>query len=115
MSITPEEKMLLDLLDKGAVEFNGFDESGEATYRFTEKLKDVNPELYGIHNQLLNVEIMALWEKGFVDMNLFEENPTVRLTKKAFNRNEVKQLNEELQSFLKEIKRIFKQDGTIGM
>ena len=113
--ITPEEKMFLDLLDKGAVEFTGFDDSGEATYKFTEKLKDVNPELYAMHTELLNVEVMALWEKGFVDMDLFEENPTVRLTKKAFDRNETKTLNKELQSFLKEIKRIFKQDGTIGM
>ena len=115
MSLNPEEIILLDLLDKGAVELTGMDEDGEPTYRFTEKLKDVNPELYNLHVSMLNTEVMALWEKGFVDMNMFEENPTVYLTKKAFIRNEVAKLNPQLQGFVKELKRMFKQDGTMSM
>lgn len=107
--MTPEEQMLLDLIDKGAVSFNGFDENGEALYQFTEKLKEVNPTLYAMHTQMLNTEVMALWEKGFVDMDLFEENPTVKLTSKAFDKNEVNKLNETLFNFLKEIKRIYKE------
>lgn len=107
--MTPEEQMLLELIDKGAVKFNGFDENGEAIYQFTEKLKDINPELYALHNQMLNTEIMTLWEKGFVDMDLFDDNPTVRLTKKAFDENEIDVLNEHMQGFLKEIKRIYSE------
>lgn len=107
--MTPEENMLIELLDKGAVKFNGFDENGEALYQFTDKLKDVNPELYAMHNQMLNVEVMTLWEKGFVEMNLFEDNPTVKLSKKAFNVDEVNKLDDTLRSFLKEIKRIYRE------
>ena len=33
MSLNPEEIILLDLLDKGAVELTGMDEDGEPTYR----------------------------------------------------------------------------------
>lgn len=107
--ITPEEQILLELIDKGAVKFNGFDENGEAVYQFTEKLKEINPELYALHNQMLNTEIMTLWENGFVDMDLFEDNPTVKLTPKAFDKNEISKLNDHMQGFLKEIKRIYRE------
>ena len=47
--------------------------------------------------------------KGFVDMDIFEENPVVKLTAKAFNKDEVYKLNEELFDFLKQIKRIYRE------
>ena len=110
--MTPDEAAelaLVNLIDKGAVSFEGLDESGEPIYRFTEKLKDVAPDLYNMHMSMLNSEIMALWEKGFVDMDLFEENPVVKLTAKAFDKDEVKKLNETLYDFLKQIKRIYRE------
>jgi len=110
--MTPDEAAefaLINLIDKGAVAFEGFGEDGEPLYRFTEKLEDVAPDLYKMHMSMLNTEIMALWEKGFVDMDLFEESPTVKLTEKAFKKNEVNDLNETLQNFLKELKRVYRQ------
>lgn len=105
--MTPEEVMLLELLDKGAVEFKGFDENNEPLYSFTEKLKEVNPQLYALHNEMISIEVMTLWEKGFVDMDLLEDNPTVKLTKKSFDEDEVNGLNDHMKTFLKEIKRIY--------
>jgi hypothetical protein len=110
--MTPDEAAefaLINLIDKGAVSFEGFAEDGEPLYRFTEKLEDVSPDLYKMHMSMLNTEIMALWEKGFVDMDLFEESPTVKLTKKAFDKNEINDLNETLQNFLKELKRVYRE------
>lgn len=110
--MTPDEAAelaLVNLIDKGAVAFEGIDETGEPIYRFTDKLKDVAPDLYAMHVSMLNTEIMALWEKGFVEMDLFEENPVVKLTAKAFEQNEVKELNETLYDFLKQIKRIYRE------
>jgi len=110
--MTPDEAAefaLINLIDKGAVSFEGFAEDGEPLYRFTEKLEDVAPDLYKMHISMLNTEIMALWEKGFVDMDLFEESPTVKLTEKAFDKNKVNDLNETLQGFLKELKRVYFQ------
>ena len=108
--MTPDEKAeltLVNLIDKGAVAFEGLDEDGEPLYRFTEKLQQVAPELYELHTQMLNTEIMALWEKGFVEMDLFDPNPTIKLSSKAFDENAIKELNETLFNFLKEIKRIY--------
>lgn len=109
--MTPDEAAelaLVNLIDKGAVAFEGLDETGEPIYRFTEKLQEVAPDLYKMHMSMLNAEVMALWEKGFIDMDLFEENPIVKLTAKAFNKNEVETLNETLYDFLKQIKRIYR-------
>lgn len=110
--MTPDEKAelaLINLIDKGAVAFEGLDENGEPLYRFTEKLQEVAPELYQLHTQMLNTEIMALWEKGFVEMDLFDPNPTVKLSEKAFDINAVKELNDTLLNFLNEIKRIYRE------
>ena len=93
----------------GAIELAGMDENGEPIYRFTEKLQEVAPDLYKMHMSMLNSEIMALWEKGFVDMDLFEENPTVKLTTKAFDQVFIDELNDHLQKFLKEIKRVYRE------
>lgn len=110
--MTPDEAAefaLINLIDKGAVSFEGFDEDGEPLYKFTEKLQDVAPDLYKMHIEMLNIEIMALWEKGFVDMDLFEKNPTVKLTNKAFDKTLVNELNDHLQKFLKELKRVYRE------
>jgi hypothetical protein len=110
--MTPDEAAelaLVNLIDKGAVAFEGLDETGEPIYRFTEKLQEVAPDLYKMHMSMLNTEIMALWEKGFVDMDLFEENPVVKLTAKSFDKNEVEKLNETLLDFLRQIKRIYRE------
>jgi hypothetical protein len=49
---------------------------------------------------------MGLWEKGFILMDLFQENPIVRLSDKAFDESEISKLSEEDQFSIKEIKRI---------
>jgi len=110
--MTPDEKAeiaLVNLIDKGAVSFEGLDENGEPMYRFTEKLQEVAPELYRIHIQMLNTEIMALWEKGFIEMDLFDPNPTIKLSKKAFGVDAAIELNDTLLNFLNEIKRIYRE------
>ena len=108
--MTPDEKAeitLINLIDKGAVTFEGLDENGEPLYRFTEKLQEVAPELYQLHTQMLNTEIMALWEKGFIEMDLFDPNPRIKLSKKAFDVDAARELNDTLLNFLNEIKRIY--------
>lgn len=110
--MTPDEAAelaLVNLIDKGAIAFEGLDETGEPIYRFTEKLQEVAPDLYNMHMSMLNAEVMALWEKGFIDMDLFEENPTVKLTTKAFDQVFIDELNDHLQKFLKEIKRVYRE------
>ena len=56
------EKLILS----GAIEVAGIDmETGEPVYNFTEKLKDVSPDLHNEVSTYFTKETMALWQYGF--------------------------------------------------
>jgi hypothetical protein len=99
-----------DLILAGAVEIAAIDsETGEFLYQFTDKLKDVNPELYRRHANQVHHDLMHFWEKGFLLIHeLSEENPVIALTEKAFDRAALDELSEEEQRILAEIKRVLK-------
>jgi hypothetical protein len=100
-----------DIVDKlileGGLEISGVDiETGEFLYNFTEKLKDLNP---GLHENLKNffyAEVINLWEKGFVNISFFDENPMVTLSDKALDKDKIKSLTYEQQKSLEQIKRL---------
>jgi len=105
-----QEKQIIDyLILNGALEAAGISEKGEPLYNFTKKLKEVMPELYNEHINYVNAELMGLWEKGFITMDLFQENPSVRLTDLAFDDVMVSNLSEQEQFSIREIKRILLQ------
>lgn len=99
-----EDKIIEDLILKGALEVAGIDiETGEPLYNFTHKLKDVSPELDQEMQTFFSQEMMFLWENGFVEMDITEKDPIVRLTEKAFNNEEVLKLDKTKQYTLKDI------------
>jgi hypothetical protein len=101
------QKEFDNLILSGALEPAGIDsETGEMLYSFTNKLKDVSPELYNETQKMINREIMGLWEKGFIDVDLMDDDPMARLTLKASDPEEVKKLSNEERHTLKEIIRI---------
>ncbi|NCV44918.1 MAG: hypothetical protein EBW15_09075 [Actinobacteria bacterium] len=104
-----DNKIIEQLILKGAVEFAGVSDTGEPLYNFTQNLKEVMPELYREHLNFVNAALMGLWEKGFIDMNLLEDSPIVRLSLKAFDEKEISTLSDQDQFSLKEIKRILTQ------
>jgi len=104
-----DNELIEKLILKGAVEFAGMSETGEPLYNFTQNLQEVMPELYREHLNFVNGVLMGLWEKGFIDMDLFDDTPTVRLSEKALDEQEIAQLSEQDQFSLKEIKRILMQ------
>lgn len=105
-----KEREIIDyLILSGALEPAGMSESGEPLYNFTPKLKEVMPDLYHEHANYINAELMGLWEKGFILMDLLEENPTVRLADKAFDESQISELSEQDQYSIREIKRILLQ------
>lgn len=104
-----EQKVIDMLVLSGALEVSGVSESGEMLYNFTEKLKEVMPDLYEEHMNFVNSEIMALWEKGFVSIDLLEKNPRVNLTEMAFNKAEMERLTDSQRWSLEEIKRLYRQ------
>jgi hypothetical protein len=96
-----------DLILSGALEVSGIDiDTGEMLYNFTDKLKDINPDLFKDMSDYISTETMALWAEGFLDIDVTETNPMVKLTPKAFDVAEVDKLPKEKQYTLKEIIRI---------
>jgi hypothetical protein len=103
------QEVIDKLILSGALQVAGIDsESGDFLYQFTDKLKEVSPELYSEHVNHVNSELMKLWEKGFLDINISDENPIVRLTPKALDESELSKLSKEDRWGVEEIKRLLR-------
>ena len=106
LKMNNEDAIIDDLILQGALEVAGIDgQTGEFLYSVTPKLQEIMPDLYEEHMNSVNQGIMALWEKGFVEIDFNEDNPIVRLSFKAHNIDEVKSLPKDLQWALEEIRR----------
>ena len=106
-----ESKIIEDLILQGALEVAGIDlDTGEPLYNFTNKLQHINPKLHNEFSKYFSPETMALWEYGFLDMDITNINPIVRVTKKAFDPEAVSKLEKGHQYTLKEIIRVLLED-----
>lgn len=83
-----------ELILNGGLEVAGLTESGSFLYKFTDKLKDIDPELHSHLMTTMYDQIMFLWENDFITMDVTQENPTVSFTKKAFDPEAVQDLPE---------------------
>lgn len=102
-----DDEIFQHLLLSGALEVSGIDiETGEFLYNFTNKLKDVNPVLHDEFTNYFYQEAVALWENGFLDMDITSINPTVKITPKALDPEQISKLDKEKQYTLKEIIRV---------
>lgn len=110
--MTPEESDIIDnLILSGALEPCGIDmETGEMLYNFTDKLQQVDPLLHDEFQRYFTSETMALWEHGFIEMDVTLDHPVVSLTQKAFDSAEVLKLDKSHQYTLKEIIRIILEE-----
>jgi hypothetical protein len=103
----PIDQTIDELILSGAVEIAAIDSiTGEPLYSFSPKIKEVMPKLYEQHMTEVNRDIMALWEKGFLNIEMLTDNPLVTLTDKAFIDDEIVKIPKELQLSLSEIKRL---------
>lgn len=100
-------KIIDNLILEGGMEVAGVDpETGEMLYLFTPKVKEIMPELYHDHLNFVNDELMSLWEKGYVDIDFFQDDPLIFLNKKSYNKEEVNKLSKEEKWSLKELIRV---------
>lgn len=105
--MSTEEEIILELVEKGALQVVGTDtETGEIIYKVTEKMKDVNPLLFKEHLDNVHDETMFLWEHRFLDINVTEDNPIVKLTPKAFDPEAISSLPLLKRLALEDIKSI---------
>jgi hypothetical protein len=110
-NMIPEDQSAIDyLILNKALEVVGVDsKTGELLYSFTLKIKELMPELYREHLNHVNNEIMTMWEKGFVNVDLMSDEPIVTLAEKAFNQEEISKLSPDHQWALDEMKRLMKR------
>jgi hypothetical protein len=102
-----EDKLIEDLILYGALEVAGIDSSsGEFLYNITPKLKEVMPDLYEDHITTVKKNMMTLWEKGYVNIELMMDDPLVTLSDKCLDKKELKKLTQEETWALEEIKRL---------
>ena len=108
MSYEDEEIERLILL--GALEPSGLDEeTGEFLYNFTDKLSEVNPELYKDISLYFYNETMYLWSHGFIDMDITSSNPLVKLGPKALDLDAVSELDKNQKRVFEEISRVLSE------
>ena len=107
-----EDQIIEDLILVGALEVVGLDlDSGEPVYNFTERLKEFSPDLHDEMNNYFHSEMMFLWENGFVEMDIMQDDPIVKLTSKAFDRSEVANLDKDKQYTLRELIRVIRKES----
>lgn len=95
------EKIIEDLILSGGLEVSGLDaDTGEPLYQFTEKITEIDSPLADAMQELFHMHVMALWEKGFLDMNPTERNPMVRLTELSLDDNAINSLHPDLKRTL---------------
>jgi hypothetical protein len=103
----PIDQTIEALILTGAIEIVGIDQkTGQPLYRFNQSIQKIMPELYKEHLNEINRDIMGLWEKGFLNVDFLEEDPSVTLTDKAFDDTQIEQISREQQISLIEIKRL---------
>jgi len=102
-----ENDMIEQLILNGALEVAGVDsEDGSILYCFTPKIKEVMPELYNEHINNVNSELLALWEKGYLNIDFLAEDPIITPAQKSFNQEELSKLSKHDRWSIEEIKRL---------
>ena len=110
MNESSDSEIINKLILNGGIEVSAMDQdTGEILYSFTPKIKELMPDLYQEHIQTVNQEVMNLWEKGFLEMDLFQSDPIITITEKALNKKYVDTLSKQEQWSLLEIIRLLKR------
>lgn len=107
-----ENSFLEYLILEGALEVAAINmDDSEPLYRFTDKLHDISPELYDEHIRTFYSDVMDLWQRGFININLESDDPVVSLTEKSFDLEQVKALDKDKRYTLNEIVRLISQES----
>ena len=105
------QKIIDEFIEDGALEVIGIDQyTKETMYRVTPKMKKINPAFYNEHQDQFYTEAMYLWELGFLEIDVTEENPIVKLLPSAFDDAKINQLPSEKRFVLEDIKRILMKE-----
>lgn len=102
METNPSDEIINEMILDGIIEPSAMDmETGEMLYSFTDKAREVMPEMWHHAQQVFNDTIMFFWEQGFLNINMSDEDPVVSVTPKALDQAEVAKLSREHQQALR--------------
>ena len=96
------EQLFSLLLESGAIELTGVDQTGEPTYRVTAKCEEVFPEFFEFHNRMMNQTANELWQMGVIEMEFTMGGESVSFNSNNYHRLQevIHELNEEQINFL---------------
>lgn len=98
------DELIEELMVQGAIEVVGIDAAtGQFLYSFTEKLAEINPEMYAEMRKDFHSSLMRLWEQGFLSMDVTHENPMVKATQKIFDKSAIDKLPQHDRITLEDI------------
>jgi len=108
MSIQGEilEGLILD----GSVEIAGLSEEGEFMYRFTPSMRTNHPEFFEYLLDMSRQAITHLWEKGFLEIDMTEEDPYVYLNRDAITPEILDQLSDAERMLVEGIMQYYESD-----
>ena len=105
-----EDELIENLILQGALEVAGVDsENGEFLYAITSRMKEVMPDLYEDHLKTVNRDLLNLWEKGYVNIDFFLQDPVVTISEKGLDKSEISKLTKPEIWALEEVKRLLKK------
>ena len=105
-----EDELIKNLILQGALEVAGVDsETGEFLYAITSRMKEIMPDMYEDHLKTVNRDLLNLWEKGYVNIDLFLPDPVVTISEKGLDKNEISKLTKPEIWALEEVKRLLKK------
>lgn len=100
-------ELIEHLLEVGALEILGYDSVSDTfTYKITDKCKEVYPELYYTHYEMIGEVARDLWMRDVIDIIFMENQTVVGLTPEQFDyvKNNIHTFeNEEERLFLESI------------
>jgi hypothetical protein len=67
------------------------------------------PDLYEEHMNSVNLEMLSLWEKGYLNIDLLSNDPHITLSEKALDPEELSKLSVNDLWSINEIKRLMNQ------
>lgn len=97
-----------DIVDKlileGGLEFAGEDsETGEVLYKPTDRLKEIDSRLSNDLSLYFSEVTLKLWEKCFIDMDITERDPLVKLGPQSFDALSIKSLPKDERIVMEQI------------
>jgi len=93
-----------NLILNGGLEFAGKDsETGETLYKPTQRLKEIDSKLSNELSIYFSEVTLKLWEKGFLDMDVTDRDPLVKLGPRSFDALAIKSLPKDERVVMEEI------------